>query len=375
MKKLHSILLAGAVLFGTLGASAQTIEQRLIEPERTVFAPHWFMQVQGGAAETLGEASFGDLISPAAALNIGYKFNPLFGLRAGASGWQAKGAVLMDEAHHIYKFNYIQANVDAMLSLTNLFCGWNPKRVLDFYAFVGVGGTDRFHNDEALKYAAQGYPFRYLWDTHKWSFTGRGGLGVNIRLSDIVAINVEANANGTTDHFNSKHGKDSNIDWQFNGLVGLTFNFGKSYKTIPAVFEEIIIEPEPLPEPEPEPAPAPKPAPVIKAEPMTQNVFFLINSYKIRPAEQVKIDKLVEYMKANPKTVVTVTGYADKETGYPAYNMALSQKRSAAVAAVLEAAGINASRITTKAEGDTVQPFPVSEYRKNRVAICIAEED
>lgn len=372
MNKLYSLILAGVMLIGTLTAGAQTIEQRLIEPEQTVFAPHWFMQVQGGAAETLGEASFGDLISPAAALNIGYRFSPVFGLRAGASGWQAKGAAVAEKTN-LYKFNYINANVDAMLSLTNLFCGWNPKRVLDFYAFVGVAGTDRFNNDEALKIAATGYEFAHLWDTHKWSFTGRGGLGVNVRLSDIVALNVEANANGTTDHFNSKHGDNSNIDWQFNGLVGLTFKFGKGYKTIPAVYEEIIIEPEPVVVPEP--VPAPKPVVVAKAEPMTQNVFFLINSYKIRPAEQVKIDKLIEYMKANPKTVVTVTGYADKETGYPAYNMALSKKRSAAVAKVLEEAGIPASRITTKAEGDTVQPFPVSEYRKNRVAICVAEED
>ena len=66
-----------------------------------------------------------------------------------------------------------------------------------------------------------------------------------------MPLNVEANANGITDRFNSKHGKDSNIDWQFNGLVGLTIKFGKGYKTIPAVYEEIIIEPEP------EPAPAP----------------------------------------------------------------------------------------------------------------------
>lgn len=366
-------MLAGAVLLGTGVATAQTIEQRLIEPEQTVFAPHFYLTVQGGAAETLGEASFGDLISPAAALNIGYKFNPVFGLRLGVSGWQAKGAALYNEATHIYKYNYLQPNLDAVVSLTNAFCGWNPKRTLDFYAFVGVGGADRFHNDEALEIArTSDFPFEYLWEGHKWSFVGRGGLGVNIRLSDIVAINVEANANGTSDHFNSKHGKDSNIDWQFNGLVGLTFKFGRGYKTTPAVYEEIIIEPEPV-EVIPEPAPAPKPVPVAKAEPMTQNVFFLINSYKIRPAEQLKVDKLVEYMKANPKTVVTVTGYADKETGYPAYNMALSKKRSAAVAKALEAAGIDPSRITTKAEGDTVQPFPGIE--KNRVAICVAEED
>ena len=132
MKKFKSLILAGAVLVSTFAASAQTIERRLIEPEQTVFAPHWFMQAQAGAAETLGEASFGDLISPAAALSFGYRFSPVFSLRAGASGWQAKGSAHYDFANHIYKYNYIQANVDAMVSLTNLFCGWNPTRTLDF---------------------------------------------------------------------------------------------------------------------------------------------------------------------------------------------------------------------------------------------------
>lgn len=32
---------------------------------KTEFVPHWFMQVQAGAAHTRGEAKFGDLISPA----------------------------------------------------------------------------------------------------------------------------------------------------------------------------------------------------------------------------------------------------------------------------------------------------------------------
>ena len=34
------------------------------------------MQVQAGAAHTVGEAKFFDLISPAAAVNIGYQFAP-----------------------------------------------------------------------------------------------------------------------------------------------------------------------------------------------------------------------------------------------------------------------------------------------------------
>ena len=67
-------------------------EQRQIKEEgKTVFKPHWFIQAQVGAAHTVGEAKFTDLMSPAAAINIGYKFAPAFGARIGGSGWQAKG--------------------------------------------------------------------------------------------------------------------------------------------------------------------------------------------------------------------------------------------------------------------------------------------
>ena len=54
-----------ALLLSSTVISAQ--EQRIKEEGKTEFKPHWFMQVQVGAAHTLGEAKFSDLISPAAA--------------------------------------------------------------------------------------------------------------------------------------------------------------------------------------------------------------------------------------------------------------------------------------------------------------------
>ena len=60
-----------ALLLSSTVISAQ--EQRIKEEGKTEFKPHWFMQVQVGAAHTLGEAKFSDLISPAAAINVGYQ--------------------------------------------------------------------------------------------------------------------------------------------------------------------------------------------------------------------------------------------------------------------------------------------------------------
>mgnify|MGYP000798907144 len=45
-----------ALLLSSTVISAQ--EQRIKEEGKTEFKPHWFMQVQVGAAHTLGEAKF-----------------------------------------------------------------------------------------------------------------------------------------------------------------------------------------------------------------------------------------------------------------------------------------------------------------------------
>ena len=111
------------MLLWTTGLSAQqtsgeTSQRRIKEEGKTIFDPHFFMQIQGGVAHTIGEGDFGDLLSPAAALYVGYKFNPWLGVRAGLSGWQAKGA--WASPYTTYKYNYLQGNVDAMFALCAL---------------------------------------------------------------------------------------------------------------------------------------------------------------------------------------------------------------------------------------------------------------
>lgn len=78
-------LFIGLLALSSTMIFAQNQEQRIKEPEKITFKPHWFIQAQIGAAHTIGEAKFTDLVSPAAALNVGYKFAPAFGARVGVS--------------------------------------------------------------------------------------------------------------------------------------------------------------------------------------------------------------------------------------------------------------------------------------------------
>lgn len=352
------LAISGTVMFAQ--------EQRIKEPEKITFKPHWFIQTQVGVAHTVGEAKFTDLISPAAALNVGYKFAPAFGARVGISGWQAKGGWVNPQ--QTYQYKYLQGNVDIMADLSTLFCGFNPKRVFNGYIFAGAGLNRGFDNDEANALDTRTYELEYLWQEGKFLVAGRFGLGCNLRLNDRLSINIEANANALSDKFNSK--KAGNCDWQLNALVGLGIKLGKSYiKTAPVYYEA-----EPAVVEQPKPAPVveqPQPKKEVVIEPMKQNIFFALNSAKIQDDQKTKITSLVEYLEKHPAAKVSVTGYADVNTGNSKINSKLSEKRAANVAEALKAKGIAANRIKIDFKGDTVQPYATPE--ENRVSICIAE--
>lgn len=357
-------LLIAILALGSTVVFAQE-QQQIKEEGKTVFHPHWFIQAQIGAAHTVGEGGFSDLISPAAALNVGYKFAPAFGARIGVSGWQAKGGWVTPP--QTYQYKYLQGNIDIMADLSTLFCGFNPKRVFNGYLFGGVGLNRGFDNDEANALDTRTYELEYLWQEGKFLAVGRFGLGCDLRLNDRLSINIEANANALSDKFNSK--KAGNCDWQLNALVGVSIKLGKSYtKTAPVYYE-----PEPAVVEQPKPAPVvekPQPKKEVAVEPMKQNIFFALNSAKIQDDQQSKIASLIEYLEKNPAAKVNITGYADVNTGNPRINSKLSEKRANNVAEALKAKGIAANRITIDFKGDTVQPYNTPE--ENRVSICIA---
>ena len=361
------------------------------------FFPDWYIGIKGGVGETIGETNWQKLLSPAAALNIGYQFTPVFGLRGDIAGWQAKGALpLYDD---VYKFNYAQAALDATFDIASLFAGYK-ERVVNPYILLGAGANYRFNNKEANAIASHFYKDNYLWDGGKISVLGRAGAGIDFRLSDAVALELEAVANGYSEKFNSKVGDI--FDYQINALAGLKFNFGAAKKKAAALAaaeaeaarlaaERAAAEAARLAA---ERAAAEKAAADAeaarlaaeraaaeraaqeaaaraRARAITENVLFVIDQWKIRPSEQEKIDRVVNIMKQYPEAVVTISAYADKQTGNPRWNMTLSQHRAEVVAEALKAAGIAANRITTEYFGDTVNPFATAP--ENRVSVLVTK--
>jgi outer membrane protein OmpA-like peptidoglycan-associated protein len=380
------MFMVAALAWVSLGAMAQKTMQVVdrVEP-RTVqefdhqettqsFRSHWFLNLQGGAQYTLGEAKFSKLLSPNVQAAIGYQFSPVFAMRLQANGWQSKGAwdghrtAIGNEPFTAdYKFKYVAPGLDFMFSLSNLIGGWNPDRLLDVTAFIGGGANIAWGNDEVNDIAAvvkrlDDYNLEYLWDGTKVRPFGRAGLQLGFRLSDAVQLMLEGNANITSDKYNSK--KAENADWYFNALAGLRINLGKVrnvethdiYRDVvvyDTIYKTVVIE-----------------DPVI--EPIRRDIFFLRNKTDIRPEEAGKLKDIADYLQKYPKAKVDIVGYADVQTGNAKINARLAAARAdVVVKALIEEYGISADRITYDSKGDTVQPFVENDL--NRVSICIAE--
>ena len=369
------------------GISANAQEQK--GTTEYVFEPHWYVQIQPlGAQYTLGEVSFGDLLSYNVQATVGRQFSKLWGARLAVNAWQSKAGSKFDIANKEYKWkwNYVAPTIDATFNLSNALFGFNPNRVFDLSAFAGIGVNIGWGNSEAATadqairamgtlVGANGTTYttnrglEYLWDGTKVRLVGQFGLMGDFKVSDKVKIGLELSANTLNDKYNSKKAK--NWDWYFNALAGVKIALGNTYSTrfIPApepeiryvekIVEKVVEVPAKAEEPE------------AKTEALRRDIFFAIGKTVIRKSEQQKVDEVVAYLNANPEAKVNITGYADAGTGNDRINDRLAAGRADVVVKALKKAGISASRISYDSKGARVQPF--ADNDSNRVSIVIAE--
>ena len=275
----------------------------------------------------------------------------------------------------------MRRRIKSTFNLTNLFCEYNPDRLVEVGVFGGIGANIAWGNDEAAdaqkailagagkNLAEVQAPLENLWDGTKTRFVARVGANVDFRVSDRVKLGVELSANTLSDKYNSK--KDGNPDWYFNALVGVKVALGETHttKVIPApkpvekIIERIIEKPAP--------APAPKVESQAVEENFRRDIFFPIGNTNIAKSQTTKIAEIVKYMKENPDAKITLTGYADKGTGSVRFNDKIAARRALTVYNTLAAKGVAKSRMIKQSKGCRVQPF--EENDMNRVTICIAK--
>ncbi|MBB4035143.1 outer membrane protein OmpA-like peptidoglycan-associated protein [Dysgonomonas hofstadii] len=389
MKKL--VFSIAALALAAMPALAQ---EKAFAPNK--FGDNWFIQLQGGASYTISEdrssASFGDLITPHAAVSLGKYFSPAVGARLQVGGWSSKnyydftgGEALYGASNGLtgtYKNKYIQTNLDGILNLTNLFLPYKPDRVFNFSILAGLGYVHGFKDSE------------YALTTTNM-IVPRAGVQFDFRVSEIASLNLEVAGNLLRDDFNGRT-QAASYDGTVNALLGVTFNLTKGgFKMVDvqdpaqlkALNDQINAQRASLDSKDseisrlkrdlavkPEPQVIVKETKEVKEQTevlMNAVVVFRLGSAQLEKNQDINIFNAARYLQDNPGVNVTVTGYADKSTGTAAVNQRLSEQRAQAVAKVLiDKYNISPSRITTKASGDKEQLFPTDEW--NRVVVFTA---
>jgi peptidoglycan-associated lipoprotein len=109
----------------------------------------------------------------------------------------------------------------------------------------------------------------------------------------------------------------------------------------------------------------------------TQNVgdrvFFGFDRYDLTPEAQATLQKQAAWLKTYPQVTVVIEGHCD-ERGTREYNLALGERRAAAVANYLVALGIDANRIQTISYGKerpAVDGHDETAWSQNRRGVTV----
>ena len=155
-----------AMILATAGFAANAQEVTYVEdPSQGLLinkAPNnWFLNIEAGANVFMSPNDthvdkFTNRIGGSFDLKLGKWFSPVFGVRAGASAFLAKGAAdgfmhdrgdmglrpdlnITEDGYFAQKVWYVGPQIDALLNLTNWWLGYKPERVYNGIFYLGTG--------------------------------------------------------------------------------------------------------------------------------------------------------------------------------------------------------------------------------------------
>lgn len=100
-----------------------------------------------------------------------------------------------------------------------------------------------------------------------------------------------------------------------------------------------------------EPAPEPKKAEPVVLMTKTLRAHFDNDSNVVRPDDKREIQAVSDVMKKNPGSTATLVGHTDSNAS-DEYNQALSERRAAAVKAVMVSEGVSSDAVETSGRGE-----------------------
>lgn len=370
-----------------------------------------FIGASIGASLSMGEntryGNFLDMSKPSFEFTIGKFFYPQFGLRLSLSYLNQKGRVNWEVADELdrtgmydgnYDFSMACAFVDGMLNFHNMFWKYREDRKFNLIAYFGLGYFRTFGFDQDkldyldapwdrnnVKY--EDYMSYHVNGKNKNYFAGHAGLIASYQITEAWDINADLSFNGTDDAYNGVRYRRV-YDSYVNIMAGITYHIkdtsGKrrlkySHYTdqdMATILNRQIYETQDSLEQAMKPIDKMEEA-VAYNEMLQTTVSFYIDKTFITEAQERNVRSVARFMESHPNLDVVVTGYADKQTAYPKYNMMLSKKRAQNVYDMLvKKYNVDPNRLSMDYKGDEEQPFEiVNEWNRSVVFLLKPHTD
>lgn len=370
-----------------------------------------FIGASIGASLSMGEntryGNFLDMSKPSFEFTIGKFFYPQFGLRLSLSYLNQKGRVNWEVADELdrtgmydgnYDFSMACAFVDGMLNFHNMFWKYREDRKFNLIAYFGLGYFRTFGFDQDkldyldapwdrnnVKY--DDYMSYHINGKNKNYFAGHAGLIASYQITEAWDINADLSFNGTDDAYNGVRYRRV-YDSYVNIMAGITYHIkdtsGKrrlkySHYTdqdMATILNRQIYETQDSLEQAMKPIDKMEEA-VAYNEMLQTTVSFYIDKTFITEAQERNVRSVARFMESHPNLDVVVTGYADKQTAYPKYNMMLSKKRAQNVYDMLvKKYNVDPNRLSMDYKGDEEQPFEiVNEWNRSVVFLLKPHTD
>jgi OOP family OmpA-OmpF porin len=209
----------------------------------------------------------------------------------------------------------------------------------------------RFPVEQEFDFFVKGGP-AYISHGGEDDFILSLGAGVEKQFSDTWAVRVEYQY---FDDFDDKYIQDLNANL-FS--VGVSYNFGTGATTASAAAAAattaVVTQAPSKPITEVQEVVVEEKTTVVVTKEQTESFsqeMFATNSTELSADGKAALGPLIAVLQAHPESSVEVVGHTDS-TGAAEYNMMVSKKRAASVAAYIEEQGIDASRITATGEGE-----------------------
>lgn len=357
---------------------------------------NWFISLVAGTnfsvSENIRFAPFGKRLGPSVGIAAGKYFNPAVGARVRVAylGQRSRANSELVDAYPevygdgVYKFNMISTYFDGLFNFNSIFKPYKESTRFNVVGVVGIGMNTSFGFDEKIKNWSPSKGGLYEVDRSTGTYLAiHAGIQLNYKVSEAIDINLESTFNATDDGYNGTR-YDRKYDGYIYVVAGATYHFKDHYgdrrfkyvtltdqKHIDRLNAQINEARAEL---------ANKPEPIVRVEKKVETsrildmtVSFIIDKYNITDIQKNNVQKVAEYLLNNPNMNLIITGYADVETGNPAYNLKLSQRRAEAVRDMLvNDFGVDSSRLRIDYKGDTVQPYE-RKNEWNRVVIFVTE--